>query len=80
MAKSGKTDQPESFEKALAELEKIVAAMEAGELSLDQSLANYQRGSELLKYCQAQLTEAQERVRVLEGGELKPFPEDQNQR
>ncbi|MBM3384261.1 MAG: exodeoxyribonuclease VII small subunit, partial [Betaproteobacteria bacterium] len=39
-----------SFEKALAELEKIVARMEGGNLSLEESLAAHKRGLELAKF------------------------------
>jgi exodeoxyribonuclease VII small subunit len=78
MAKSQKTEAPASFEAALTELETLVATMESGDLSLEQSLTSYQRGAELLKYCQAQLADAQERVRILEAGELKPFAENQD--
>ena len=62
-----------SFETALAELERIVAGMEGGQLSLAESLANYKRGAELLGYCQGQLQAVQEQVKVLEEGALKPF-------
>ena len=75
MAKTQKTDSPPTFEAALAELETLVATMESGDLSLEQSLTSYQRGAELLKFCQAKLADAQERVRILEAGELKPFEE-----
>ena len=78
MAKAQKSEAPVSFEAALAELETLVATMESGDLSLEQSLTSYQRGAELLKYCQAQLADAQERVRVLEAGELKPYAENQD--
>ena len=62
-----------SFEKALAELEKIVARMEAGELSLEESLATHKRGLELARYCQQKLEAAQQQVMVLEGEVLKPL-------
>lgn len=78
MAKPQKPDTPPSFEAALKELETLVASMELGDLSLEQSLASYQRGAELLKYCQTQLADAQERVRILEAGELKAFAENQD--
>ena len=61
-AKSARTDAPESFEAALAELEKIVASMESGKLSLEQSLAAHKRGLELAQYCQAVLAQAQQQV------------------
>ena len=78
MAKAQKPETPVSFEAALTELETLVGTMESGDLSLEQSLTSYQRGAELLKYCQAQLADAQERVRVLEAGELKPYAENQD--
>ena len=62
-----------SFEAALAELEKVVADMEIGKLSLEQSLVAYQRGVELLQQCRVRLEDAQQRVRVLEDGALKDF-------
>ncbi len=75
MAKTQKTESPLTFEAALAELESLVTSMESGDLALEQSLTSYQRGAELLKFCQAKLADAQERVRILEAGELKPFEE-----
>jgi exodeoxyribonuclease VII small subunit len=62
-----------SFEKALAELEKIVARMESGELPLEQALATHKRGVELARFCQQKLEEAQQQVKVLEGEVLKPL-------
>jgi exodeoxyribonuclease VII small subunit len=69
-------DPPKSFEAALAELEKIVQSMEAGALSLEQSLAAHKRGIELAKYCQGRLAQAQAQVRVLEDEALKALPGD----
>ena len=62
-----------SFEKALAELEKIVARMESGELRLEQALATHKRGLELARLCQQKLEAAQQQVKVLEGEVLKPL-------
>src|SRR5512147_2716641 len=62
-----------TFETALAELEKVVARMEGGELSLEQALAAHKRGLELAKFCQARLEAAQQQVQVLEGEVLKPL-------
>ena len=75
MTKS-KSQVPQSFEAALAEIETIVAAMEAGQLPLEQSLTAYKRGAELLQYCQARLLEAQQQVKILEAGTLKNFDGD----
>lgn len=69
------TDTP-SFENALSELETLVERMETGQLSLEQSLAAYKRGAELLKLCQSQLADAQQQVKVLEAGALRNFAAD----
>jgi exodeoxyribonuclease VII small subunit len=66
-------DSKLSFEKALAELEKLVARMESGELSLEQALATHKRGVELARLCQQKLQAAQQQVKVLEGEVLKPL-------
>ena len=69
-----------NFEQALAELEKIVARLESGDLSLEESLATHKRGLELARFCQQKLEAAQQQVKVLEGEVLKPLekiaPED----
>lgn len=62
-----------SFEKALAELEKIVSQMEGGNLSLEQALGAHKRGLELAKFCHQRLEAAQQQVQVLEGEVLKPL-------
>ena len=65
-----------SFEKALEELESLVARMEDGKLPLEESLAAYQRGAELIKFCESKLSDAQARVAILDGGELRDFNPD----
>ncbi len=65
--------QPASFEEAMAELQQLVAKMEAGELPLEASVAAYKRGSELVKYCAVQLDKVDNQVKILEGDMLKPF-------
>lgn len=74
--KSTPAGQPGSFEDAMAELEQLVAQMEAGELPLEASVAAYKRGSELVKFCTAQLDKVDNQVKVLEGDMLKPFAVD----
>ena len=76
MPKPEKSDKSPTYESALAELETIVSRMEDGQLSLEQSLTAYKRGAELLKFCQAQLADAQQQVKVLEAGVLKNFAGD----
>ena len=61
------------FETALTELEQIVQNMEAGNLSLEDSITAYRRGSELLKHCQQQLSDAERKIQVLENGSLRDF-------
>ncbi len=51
-----------SFEKALAELEKIVQALESGEVELEKSVALYERGEKLKARCETLLRQAEERV------------------
>ena len=64
---------PRTFESALEELETILARMEDGRLPLEESLAAYQRGTELLKYCESRLDAAQARIAVLDGETLRDF-------
>lgn len=59
----------------MAELAQLVSQMEAGQLPLEASVAAYQRGSALVKYCAAQLDKVESQVKVLEGDMLKPFTE-----
>ena len=57
-----------SFEKALARLEEIVRAMESGDAMLDKSLAFFEEGVGLVKYCQTALDEAEQKVKLLQKG------------
>jgi exodeoxyribonuclease VII small subunit len=66
-------NEPASYEDALAELDRLVAAMEAGQLPLDRLLESYKRGAELLTFCRARLEAVEVQVRVLEEGQLKPW-------
>lgn len=68
-----KSEKKPSFETAMADLEQLVADMESGKLSLEDSLAAYKRGAELMSYCRTRLEEAQQQVRVLEDSVLKDF-------
>jgi exodeoxyribonuclease VII small subunit len=64
---------PASYEDALAELERLVQAMEDGQLPLDQLLDSYKRGAELLALCRGRLQAVEEQVKLLEDGQLKPW-------
>lgn len=63
--------EPASYEQALAELDRLVAQMEGGQLPLDQLLDGYRRGAELLAYCRGRLQAVEEQVKVLDDGQLK---------
>jgi len=66
-------EAPPTFEGALKELETLVASLESGSLTLEQSLAAHKRGLELARYCQSTLAQAQQQVRILEEESLKAF-------
>lgn len=54
-----------SFKEASIELEQIVRSLEAGDLELEESLARYTRGVELLKNLRERLANAEQKVQVL---------------
>ena len=58
-------NQIAEFESSLDELEKLVARMEHGEMSLDDSLKSFERGISLYRNCQSALEQAQLRVKLL---------------
>ena len=62
---AAKTPPAVDFEHSLDELEQLVAKMEGGELSLDESLASFERGIGLYRHCQQALEQAELRVRLL---------------
>jgi exodeoxyribonuclease VII small subunit len=63
------------FESAIAELETIVKTLEEGDLTLEKSLALFERGVQLSRFCHSRLEEAERRVEILnERGEIKPAP------
>jgi exodeoxyribonuclease VII small subunit len=63
------------FEAAVAELDGIVKKLEDGDLPLEQSLALYERGVQLSRFCHARLEDAERRIDILtERGELKSAP------
>jgi exodeoxyribonuclease VII small subunit len=64
---------PASYEAAMEELEQLTGLIESGQLPLEQLLAGYERGAELLKYCRDKLQAVEEQVKVLDAGVLKPW-------
>jgi exodeoxyribonuclease VII small subunit len=77
MAKTQKPAAELTFEQALDELDALVRRMEAGELSLDDSIAAYKRGAELAKFCQARLAAAEQEIKKLDGDLLVPLNPDE---
>ena len=75
---SGDT-KPVDFEKALAELERLVERLERGDVPLDEALHTFERGVALTRHCQAALQAAQQKVEILlkRSGqpEVQPFEE-----
>ncbi|MDE2402435.1 MAG: exodeoxyribonuclease VII small subunit [Burkholderiales bacterium] len=64
---------PSSYEEAQAELERLVSQMESGQLPLDDLLASYQRGAQLLQFCRARLEAVEAQVKLLENGQFKAW-------
>jgi exodeoxyribonuclease VII small subunit len=62
-----------SFEKALEKLEKIVEELEAGDLSLDDSLKKYEEGIKLVRACRQKLDKAKEKIELLTKDEKGTF-------
>ncbi len=63
-----------SFEESLAQLEQLVERMESGDLSLEASLQEFEKGMQLSDQCQTVLEEAEQRVQILTGkNKLKEF-------
>ena len=61
------------YEQALAELERLVAAMESSQMPLDALLDSYRRGAQLLDLCRQRLQAVEQQVKVLEDGQLKDW-------
>lgn len=78
MPKQPEPPEPLAFEQAIERLEQVVRELEAGERSLDESLALFQEGITLARQCSGQLDAAEARIqKVLEaGGALKLEPLD----
>jgi exodeoxyribonuclease VII small subunit len=70
---SDKKSRVNEFEKSLAELEALVERMESGELTLEESMKQFERGIQLTRACQQQLKQAELKVQQLvqKNGEAK---------
>ena len=73
-----------TFEEAMQELEKLVDSLDKGDVSLDEAIAAYDRGSQLKDYCQKKLHDAKMKVETIQASEnidaipekLSPFKSD----
>jgi exodeoxyribonuclease VII small subunit len=78
----GKKNQPlpKSFEEAIAELEKILADLEGGQVGLEESLSRYERGTFLIQHCRSVLGAAEKQIDLLsksEDGAIQSQPMEQ---
>jgi len=58
-------EEPQDFEAAMSELDRIVRTLEQGDLPLEQSLALFERGVRLSRYCHDRLDDAEKRIQLL---------------
>lgn len=65
-----KKNAPKSFEEALSRLESLTQSMQ-GEMPLEDTLAAYQEGNELVRYCQTKLAQVEQKLQVLDTDGLK---------
>lgn len=65
MSKTNPAKTDLSFEEALKQLESIVETMEGGNVPLDELVAKFEKGTELLRHCQRKLGEAELKVEKL---------------
>lgn len=65
IVQAGNPEVIAQYEQAMAELELIVGRLEQGEQTLEQSLADYERGTQLARQCEQALKEAERRIDAL---------------
>ena len=71
-----KSEPMPDFETAMRDLEELVARLEQGDLSLEESLAAFERGVMLTRACQSALKEAEQKVEILLKKAGEPTVED----
>lgn len=65
METNNNTEQTQTFEKALARLEKLVQEMESGKLSLDKMMTCFEEGVGLVTFCNKKLNEVERKIELL---------------
>ena len=68
-----KKSPPKSFEDAIARLETITQSMQNTAQPLEEALAHYAEGVELVRYCQQKLAAVEQKIQVLDHGDLKDW-------
>jgi len=67
-------DETLTFEQAYAQLEEVVARLESGDLTLEESVTLYERGQQLAQRCGEMLDSAELRVQqITASGEIRPL-------
>lgn len=64
---------PKTFEEAVLRLETITQAMQNNALPLEEALAAYEEGAQLVRFCQEKLAQVEQKLAVLDNGELKEW-------
>lgn len=66
-----------SFEDAMKELEKLVDSLDKGDVSLDEAITAYDRGSQLKEYCEKKLNEAKMKIETIQSSDKEDVIENQ---
>jgi exodeoxyribonuclease VII small subunit len=66
-----------NFEESLKRLEEITEKMESNDISLDESLKLFEEGIKLSRYCEARLTEAEQKIEILKNSDMDDFSEEE---
>ena len=66
-----------SFEDAMKELEKLVDSLDKGDVSLDEAITAYDRGSQLKEYCEKKLNEAKMKIETIQSSDKEDVIADQ---
>lgn len=70
--------QAKNFEKAITELEESVKRLEDGDITLEESIAEYKKGMDLAAYCMEVLKKAEQEIYLYEENHYKKFEEGEN--
>lgn len=73
MSKSEKNSEALSFEKAMEQLDDALKALSAGDLPLEEAIRQYQTGIDMVRICQQKLSQAQQKIKILQDGMEVPF-------